>query len=171
VLSGFSFSKAYGMAGWRVGVLAHPPELGPELLKVQDTAVICPTVISQHAALGALRAGPGWVRERVRALAPQREAVRAALSPLGASAIVGGSGAIYFLARLPDAHADDKAVAEWLLQRHRVAVIPASYCGAPGHIRVCYSNLEGERMRDACSRLRAACEELSQHTTLPPAGR
>lgn len=35
VLSAFSFSKAYGMAGWRVGVLAHSPHLSAQLLKVR----------------------------------------------------------------------------------------------------------------------------------------
>jgi katanin p60 ATPase-containing subunit A1 len=93
--------------------------------------------------------------------------VRQALSPIGADAVVGGSGAIYLLARLPAAHADDGAVAEWMVSRHRVAVIPASFCGAPGYIRVCYSNLPDDEMRAACRRLRAACEELAAGGVLP----
>lgn len=35
VLNLFSFSKAFGMMGWRVGYLAFPPSLKPELFKVQ----------------------------------------------------------------------------------------------------------------------------------------
>jgi aromatic aminotransferase len=40
VINIFSFSKAYGMMGWRVGYIAYPdadtqPQLGAEMLKVQ----------------------------------------------------------------------------------------------------------------------------------------
>ncbi|CAE8593448.1 unnamed protein product, partial [Polarella glacialis] len=33
IVNVFSFSKAYGMMGWRIGYLAYPPRLGPELMK------------------------------------------------------------------------------------------------------------------------------------------
>ena len=46
VINLFSFSKAFGMMGWRVGYIAHPPALGPDLLKAQDTVAICPTIAS-----------------------------------------------------------------------------------------------------------------------------
>ena len=41
------------MMGWRVGYVAFPPELALQLLKAQDTIVICPAVMSQKVALGA----------------------------------------------------------------------------------------------------------------------
>jgi aspartate/methionine/tyrosine aminotransferase len=65
VFCGFSFSKAYGMAGWRVGVLAHPPHLGAELLKVRRGAGgACqrPAERDRHdrARSLAARAAPLW---------------------------------------------------------------------------------------------------------------
>ena len=39
VINIYSFSKSYGMAGWRVGYLAYPPFLKDELDKVQDTGI------------------------------------------------------------------------------------------------------------------------------------
>lgn len=73
VVNIFSFSKAYGMMGWRVGYIAYPapavhPTLGDEMLKVQDTIPICPAQISQLVALEALKEGRGWVTERVQQL-------------------------------------------------------------------------------------------------------
>ena len=53
------------MMGWRVGYVAFPPELSLHLLKAQDTIVICPAVVSQKVALGALQPGRAWVDERV----------------------------------------------------------------------------------------------------------
>lgn len=35
IINVFSFSKAYGMMGWRVGYAAFPPSLLPELFKVR----------------------------------------------------------------------------------------------------------------------------------------
>ena len=103
VINIFSFSKAFGMMGWRVGYLAYPngdPRVGEELAKVQDTIPICPTQISQEVALGALEAGRGWAEERVAGLARNREAVAAAFGRLGAESVWGDS-AIYLFGKLP----------------------------------------------------------------------
>ena len=66
VVNVFSFSKAYGMMGWRVGYLLAPSALLPELAKAQDTVAICPTGLAQEVAAGALEAGSAWVEEKVR---------------------------------------------------------------------------------------------------------
>lgn len=51
----FSFSKGYGMMGWRVGYIAFPTGDGGRahqaLLKAQDTIPICPTQASMRLAL------------------------------------------------------------------------------------------------------------------------
>merc|ERR1711964_418289 len=54
VVNIFSFSKAFGMMGWRMGYIAFPPAIKSALLKVQDTIPICPAIASQKAALAAL---------------------------------------------------------------------------------------------------------------------
>ena len=73
------YVQAFGMMGWRVGYIAYPnpqlscdPQLGLQLLKVQDTIPICPTQISQVVAEGALQAGRSWVTERVQGLLDNR---------------------------------------------------------------------------------------------------
>ena len=60
VLNVFSFSKAFGMMGWRVGYVAFPPRLGPELFKVQDTIASAPQRHTQPLAthLSAPRRSP-----------------------------------------------------------------------------------------------------------------
>jgi len=161
VVNIFSFSKGYGMMGWRVGYLAYPQRLQGELMKVQDTIAICPSVASQKAALSALSAGRPWVKERVRGLSENRRIVIGALeAALGKGSVLGGSGAIYLMARLPVE--DDFRVVVWLTDKHRVCVIPGSACGAPGMVRVCYANLEVERCREAAERLRRGLAELRE---------
>jgi N-succinyldiaminopimelate aminotransferase len=62
-LSVFSFSKAYGMAGNRVGYLVGPASAVAESLKVSThTAYHAPTA-GQIAAARALQSGEEWLRE------------------------------------------------------------------------------------------------------------
>jgi N-succinyldiaminopimelate aminotransferase len=60
-VSVFSFSKAYGMAGNRVGYLAAPPAVAAEIHKLQVHSSYHAPTAAQHAALAALRGGASWV--------------------------------------------------------------------------------------------------------------
>ncbi|KAJ8608823.1 hypothetical protein CTAYLR_010237 [Chrysophaeum taylorii] len=168
VVNIFSFSKAFGMMGWRVGYLAYPPALGPEILKVQDTVVICPTAASQLVALGALEAaGRPWVSRKLLTLEEPKRLVRDALvDALGVSSVRGGSGAIYLLGSLPDGAPDDERIAERLITEFGVATVPGSACGAPGTIRVCYANLPIDDVREAARRLSVGLRTIVGEETI-----
>lgn len=167
VVNIFSFSKAYGMMGWRVGYLAYDDSdgLGDELLKVQDTVPICPPRLSQRVALAALTSGgPAWVAERVAesVLANREAVVGAVCRAFGRDAILGAPrGAIYVMVRLPpsppgaaaDSTADDAAAVRYLAEHHGVVVIPGGSCGAPGCIRIAFANLVPQACREAAARL------------------
>ncbi|CAL5223689.1 g6241 [Coccomyxa viridis] len=160
----FSFSKAFGMMGWRVGYIAYQDSggLGAELAKVQDTIPICPPQLSQYVALGALQAGRPWVASQLDSIMGNRGTIIDALSPLGAmgSGVAGGEGAIYLWAKLPEGCEDDEAVVEWLVREHGVCVIPGSACGAAGYIRAAYANLQPEACREAGQRLKQGLQQL-----------
>eukprot|EP00593_Proboscia_inermis_P013612 CAMPEP_0171323746 /NCGR_PEP_ID=MMETSP0816-20121228/115766_1 /TAXON_ID=420281 /ORGANISM="Proboscia inermis, Strain CCAP1064/1" /LENGTH=460 /DNA_ID=CAMNT_0011822531 /DNA_START=208 /DNA_END=1591 /DNA_ORIENTATION=- len=160
VINIFSFSKAFSLAGYRVGYLTISKTQSvtyQQLLKVQDTIPICVARMSQHAALAALSAGRHWVQTNVDTLSPGRRAMQEALSNL--PTVVGGSGAMYLMGELPSG-VDDVIFAETLVEEYGVAVIPGSYCGLPGWIRVCYSNLEPEQCRLAARRLKDGIDAL-----------
>lgn len=107
VIQIFSFSKGHALAGFRCGYIVlsrDQSDTFQQMLKVQDTIPICPARISQVAALGALKAGRSWVVDQVSTLDTGREAILSALSPL--ETIMGGSGAMYVMAKLPDGMED-----------------------------------------------------------------
>ncbi|KAL5559236.1 hypothetical protein UlMin_035447 [Ulmus minor] len=163
VINLFSFSKAYGMMGWRVGYIAYPSEaeaLRTQLLKIQDNVAICAPVISQHVALYCLEAGKEWVTDKVKSLVKNRDLVIKALTPLGKEAVTGGEGAIYLWARLPENYSNDFEVVCWLARRHGVVVLPGSSCGTPGCIRVTYGAVTLVDCEVASKRLRKGLEEL-----------
>jgi aspartate/methionine/tyrosine aminotransferase len=66
-ISIFSLSKSYGFASWRIGYMVIPEHLFLAVQKIQDTNLICPPVISQYAAVGALGAGAAYARPTARA--------------------------------------------------------------------------------------------------------
>mmetsp|Transcript_22058 Transcript_22058/g.52742 ORF Transcript_22058/g.52742 Transcript_22058/m.52742 type:complete len:158 (+) Transcript_22058:2-475(+) len=150
--------------GWRVGYIAFPEDgpVGEQLDKVQDTIPICPTQISMQMALGAVSAGRDWVAERVQMLEANRAAMLDALSPLGTlgNGIAGGEGAIYLWGKLPSGCEDDQRVMKWLVDKHRVCIIPGSSCGCPGYIRAAYANLEPHVCKEAAQRLKAGLQDL-----------
>lgn len=164
VVNVFSFSKAFGMMGWRIGYLAFPPSLGPELMKVQDTIAICPAVASQKVAMAALESGRQWVKDHVTGLKENRRLVVAAVEEtLGKGAVAGGSGAIYLMVKLPAGFEHDTRVVEWLSEKHKVCAIPGSACGAPGELRLCYANLPSAQCSVAAERLKAGLAELQKN--------
>ncbi|KAG5410466.1 hypothetical protein IGI04_006785 [Brassica rapa subsp. trilocularis] len=163
IVNVFSFSKTYGMMGWRLGYIAYSERLdgfAAELLKIQDNIPICASIISQRLALYALEEGAGWITERVKGLVKNREIVKEALEPLGKENVKGGEGAIYLWAKLPEEHGDDFKVVRWLAHRHGVVVIPGSASGGSGYVRVSFGGLKEEEMRAAAGRLRKGLEEL-----------
>ncbi|GMH03652.1 hypothetical protein Nepgr_005491 [Nepenthes gracilis] len=163
VVNIFSFSKAYGMMGWRVGYIAYPSDVdgfGAQLLKVQDNIPICASIISQHLALSSLEVGPEWVTEQVKDLVKNRALIIEALSPIGKDNVKGGEGAIYLWARLPEEQKNDVEVVHWLARRHKVVIIPGSACGCPGHVRISFGGLPEAETAVAAERLRKGLEEL-----------
>lgn len=152
-----SMSKAYGFASWRIGWMVFPEKLEPAMRKIQDTLLICPPVIAQFAAVGALRAGTPWVREQLRDLTAVRTLVQRELTALAAEGVCEvppAAGAFYFLLRLRSPR-PPLEIAERLIREHGVAVIPGSAFGlARGcHLRVAYGALRKETAAEGLGRL------------------
>ena len=57
VVSCFTFTKTYAMTGWRIGYLHADEELIPQITKAHIPFAICAPLVSQYAALAALK-GP-----------------------------------------------------------------------------------------------------------------
>ncbi|MCF2972619.1 pyridoxal phosphate-dependent aminotransferase [Synechococcus sp. Nb3U1] len=157
-ISLFSLSKSYGFAGWRIGYMVIPEALFMPILKIQDTNLICPPVISQYAALGALQVGSAYCRERLESLVAVRQVALSAFQTLGERVqIPTAQGAFYFLLRLKTDW-PAMAVVEHLIREHRVAVIPGDTFGLKSgegicYVRVAYGALDQTRAAEGIGRL------------------
>ena len=150
-ISLFSLSKAYGFASWRIGYMALPEQLFLPVQKVQDTILICPSLISQAAAAGALSAGRAYCTPYVREMAE----VLDELDRIGsACSIPPAKGAFYFLLRL-DTSMDPMDLVSQLIKEYGVAAIPGTTFGMERgcYLRISYGALEKETVAKGIGRL------------------
>ncbi|MHC4213014.1 MAG: pyridoxal phosphate-dependent aminotransferase [Planctomycetota bacterium] len=151
----FSLSKSYGFASWRIGWMVIPEHLYMPVKKVQDTILICPPLVSQWAAVGAMRAGYDYCRQRIDVIAEIRRIVLDELGEIEDIVTVPmAKGAFYFLLRV-HSEMDPMELAKRLIQEHKVAVIPGMTFGIEQgcYLRVACGALEKETVAEGVSRL------------------
>jgi aspartate/methionine/tyrosine aminotransferase len=154
-ISLYSLSKAYGMASWRVGYAVIPEELSDAVNKIQDTVLICPPSISQHAAMAALEIGRAYSAAHLTRLDTMRRSIFEALSSPDVPCDVAPSGgAFYYLVRV-HSRLDSMTLAERLIREHRVATIPGSAFADPSpcSIRISYGALDPASIIEGLERL------------------
>lgn len=163
-ISLFSLSKAYGFASWRIGYMVVPAHLFEPIIKIQDTIVICPPVISQYAAMGALHAGIDYCKHYIDAIAEVREVVLKTLQPLtGLCTFAPAEGAFYFFLKV---HTDLGAfeLTERLIREYRVAVLPGTTFGMDTgcYLRVAYGALQKDTAAEGMARLVQGIKKIVQ---------
>lgn len=156
----FSFSKSFGMPGWRLGYAVFPKCLTEDFRKIQDTNPTHASIISQRLALECLDADEatvgGWIEREVRSLDVVRAELWKVLAPLGT---VRTSGAFYFLVPLPALVTEEEAV-DLLARKYGVLLMLGSPFGAPGHLRLSYGGLPPANALAAVERLALGFSEL-----------
>ena len=153
-ISLFSLSKAYGFASWRIGWMVLPEALFESVKKIQDTNLICPPVISQWAAAGALAEGRGYCDARIESLGPVRRKVLATLQSIADLVSVPVThGAFYFLIKVKT-EIRDLDLVERLIRDHRIAAMPGSPfgCNDGCYLRLAYGALEPDSVSEGISR-------------------
>jgi len=140
-----SFSKYFGMTGWRLGWLVVPESAIESVEKLAQNLFICPTSISQQAALAAFEPESREIMERQRsAFEARRNLMVEGLRKLGFGVPETPGGAFYVYAKLPDAISlDSEAFCMQLLEGYGVAATPGTDFGffeADRHVRFSYAN-------------------------------
>jgi len=154
-ISLFSFSKGYGFAGWRIGYMVIPEHLLAAVKKIQDTILISPPVISQHAAVGALSTNADYLQDKRNAMSSKRELVLRKLNNLSCLKMKPTSeGAFYTLLNIDSKH-EDMQLAETLIEKHGVATIPGSAFGikAGCYLRLSYGALSDPIIDEGLDRI------------------
>jgi aspartate aminotransferase len=126
-LLSYSFSKAPGLAGLRIGAIIGPPD-AIRSLRRYDTNVLGVNVLAQRAALAALRSKKEWLPEVRRTCRKNQETIRHTVATVdGASLPVFPSKANMFVIDLEPTGVNPEVVEERLLFDHLVHTRAGSY--------------------------------------------
>ncbi|MFF7710491.1 pyridoxal phosphate-dependent aminotransferase [Pseudomonas sp. NPDC007930] len=138
-----SFSKYFGMTGWRLGWLVAPPEAVPELEKLAQNLYISASSVAQHAALACFEpATLAIFEERRHAFEQRRNFLLPALRELGFGIAVEPEGAFYLYADISAFGGDAFAFCQYFLEQQHVAFTPGLDFGshlASQHVRFAYT--------------------------------
>lgn len=120
-----SFSKFFGMTGWRLGWLVVPQEWVGAFEKLAQNLYICASALGQHAALACFEPeSMALMRARRAELRQRRDFLVPALEKLGFVIPTHPDGAFYIYADCSRFSADSGRFALDLLEHARVGVVP-----------------------------------------------
>jgi aspartate aminotransferase len=158
ILSGVS--KAYSMTGWRIGYAAGPAALIKAMNKIQGQSTSNPCSIAQAAAEAALRGSYDTVNEMVKHFKQRHDFVVDALNKMVGVSCKPADGTFYAFPNIQGAmenmsYESDIQLAEYLLDKVGVAVVPGSAFGANGYMRLSYAT-SMDNLKESMQRLTKA---------------
>ena len=159
VLNGVS--KAYSMTGWRIGYAGGPAEVIKAMTKVQSQSTSNPTSISRVAAQAALNGPQDCIGVMLKAFKERHDFVVDRLNRIPGIDCLPTDGTFYVFPRVQQAieHLpginNDLELAEYLLERAGVALVPGSAFGLAGHVRISIATSPGN-LEQALDRIATA---------------
>ena len=122
-----SFSKFWGMTGWRLGWLVLPDDLVDPVAALAGNLALCPPTLAQHAALAALgEDAMAAARAAVDGYAACRALLLDALPRLGWDPVAPADGAFYLYGRIDRFGLDSVTYCARLLDEAGVALTPGT---------------------------------------------
>lgn len=120
-----SFSKYFGMTGWRLGWLVVPPQRVRDIEKLAQNLYIAPSTVAQQAALAAFTPETLAICEaRRNEFAARRDLLLPGLRRLGFEIAAEPAGAFYIYADVSALGNDSQRLAQRLLVEAGVAATP-----------------------------------------------
>jgi aminotransferase len=139
IVSGFS--KAFAMTGWRMGYVCGHRELIAAMLKIHQYTVMCAPIMSQMAALEALKNGLEEKDRMVESYNQRRRIVVKGFRDMGLECHE-PQGAFYAFPNIAPTGLSSEEFAQRLLLEAKVAAVPGQVfgLGGEGFLRCTYAN-------------------------------
>ena len=138
-----SFSKYFGMTGWRLGWIVVPEEYVEMATILAQNMYISASSISQYAALAAFTSEAKSIfEERREAFRRRRDFLAGALKSMGFSLSDNIQGAFYVYANISKFSDDCEKFCHDMLEDHGVALTPGTDFGdfeSNSHVRIAFT--------------------------------
>ena len=141
-------AKTYAMTGWRVGWIIGPPDVIKAAGNLQSHATSNVANVAQRAAIAAVSGDLSAVAEMKEAFDRRRRTIVSMLNEIDGVVCPEPEGAFYaypsvkgLLGRDIDGTVADTSaeLAEIILEKAEVAVVPGEAFGSPGYLRLSYA--------------------------------
>ena len=158
-----SFSKYFGMTGWRLGWLVVPPQLVPVCKRLAQNFFLAPSTPAQYAALALFNDSVEQELQRRRdEFEQRRQFCIVELERIGLPVVGSPQGAFYIYVDVSQFTDDSFAFCENLLETAGVALTPGLDFGLQHepqrYLRLAYA-MDQSRLAQAFERLQAALEQ------------
>lgn len=147
------FSKAFAMTGWRIGYACGPKNVIAAMTKIHQYSMMCVPIMSQIAAIEALKHGERSVQEMKREYRRRREFVVSRLNEIGLICHK-PNGAFYVFPSIKKTGLSSMEFSRRLLKEEKVAVVPGTAFGSSGegYIRISYAS-SLDKLKEALVRM------------------
>ena len=156
VLNGVS--KAYSMTGWRIGYVGGPVSLINAMKKIQSQSTSNPTSIAQVAAQAALEGDQSYITTSNKIFKERHDYVYEQVNKIEGIECHASEGTFYIFPNFQgvidrmENISNDVELAEYLLEKGEIAMVPGSAFGAPGYMRISFAT-SMENLEKAMARL------------------
>ena len=156
-------SKAYSMTGWRIGYSGGPTDLIKGMKKNQSQSTSNPTSIAQYAAQAALEGDQSFLKEMCDVFKQRHDYVYETLNAMDGVEVLPSDGTFYsfpsFQAIIDrmDGVENDVQLAQLLLEKADVALVPGSAFGLSGYLRLSYAT-DMDSLKKALTRIKETIE-------------
>lgn len=150
-----SLSKAYNMAGWRIGMVCGNQAHIQDVLKVKSNMDSGMFFGLQQGAIAALAQGTDWFSDINKIYSSRRKRVWELAEALGTSFERETAG-MFVWAKLPENAGDSEAYIDQLLEKHHIFIAPGTIFGSAGKGYVRFSLcVPEERIKEALKRIKS----------------
>ena len=162
-------SKAYCMTGWRLGYCGAPKEIIAAMNKIQSQSTTSTSSISMAASVEALNGSQDFIDEHNQAFVRRRDLVVNLLNQIDGLSCLTPQGAFYVYPscagvigkETPEGKkiSNDEDFMSYLLESEGIAGVHGAAFGLSPYFRLSYATSD-ETLKDACARIKRACEKL-----------
>jgi aspartate aminotransferase len=154
-------AKTYAMTGWRVGWMIGPADLVKAATNLQSHATSNVSNVAQRAAIAAVSGDLSAVEEMKAAFDRRRRTIVAMLNEIDGVVCPTPGGAFYAYPSVKGLLSKEHGgtlvessaqLAEYILDKAEVAVVPGEAFGSPGYLRLSYA-LGDEDLVEGVTRL------------------
>lgn len=147
------FSKAFAMTGFRIGYACGPQPIIDAMMKIHQYSMLCAPILSQEAAIEALKNGSSSVEKMKTQYHRRRDYLVQRFNQMGLPCHCPG-GSFYVFPDIRSTGKSSKEFATEVLEKHDVAIVPGTAFGSGGEgfVRAAFST-SYENLIEAADRI------------------